>query len=369
MLKSAILLPVSQLSRQFIDGMDDFKNALSSIQKDVPEDFPAEKGDAFHQRVLDAFNASVEVCSEYEKELGNDSPMLRQVQEFFRTETDPWMRQSWIGARARSKPSGFAGDYEMLIKLYEEATPVQGFGAYLDFCILDLPLARAVRSRLTAAKAYLLSEITERDCPLRILDVASGPCREYNDWPELPTCNSVEIVAMDNDPIAIDFVQKNVAAKLTGATKLNVVRYNALRTRNAQATIDRFGRFDIIYSVGLFDYLTDEHLIDVFSGLRGALNDNGSMYIAFKDTERYDKTPYQWHLDWFFFQRTYQDVLNLYAKAGFDLNGIRTTRDATGIIINFISKHHSQTMQRVDASSGLKGTSQVPTQVGSNQQD
>jgi extracellular factor (EF) 3-hydroxypalmitic acid methyl ester biosynthesis protein len=277
------------------------------------------------------------------------------------------MRQSWIGNRARAKPSGFAGDFEMLIKLYEELTPATGLGGYLDLCILDLQLARAVRSRLAAARSYLLAEIDRRGTSVRILDIASGPCREYINWPSLPRDKPIEIVAMDNDPIAIEYVQTNIAAKLDDTTKLNVVRYNALRTRNSKATVERFGRFDIIYSVGLFDYLTDEHLIGMFTGLRDSLNDNGSMYIAFKDTEKYEKTPYQWHLDWFFYQRTVQDVLELYRQAGFDVNGIQMTRDATGIIINFISQHESSSIQRLDAASSLKGTTKIPSRITKDQ--
>ncbi len=368
MLKSVNHVTVSQLDSKFLAGIHEFRLALISLEREIPADRVPVIGDAFHERTLEAFNNSVAVCKEYEQQIGEDRAFLKQVQEYFRTETDPWMRQSWIGNRARAKPSGFAGDFEMLIKLYEQSTPATGLGGYLDLCILDLQLARAVRCRLSAARSYLLEEIDRRGTSVRILDIASGPCREYIDWPSLPSDKPIEVVALDNDPIAIEYVQKNIAAKLDGATKLNVVRYNALRTRNAKATVERFGRFDIIYSVGLFDYLTDEHLIGMFTGLRDSLNDQGSMYIAFKDTEQYEKTPYQWHLDWFFYQRTEQDVLELYRKAGFEVNGIRTTRDATGIIINFISHHESTEIQRLDAASSVKGTTKMPSRVTADQQ-
>lgn len=360
MLKSTNTVSPAQLDSKFLAGVQEFQDAFTLLERDIPADSVPVKGDDFHQRTLDAFSESFDVCSAYEDHLGNNEPFLRQVQEYFRRETDPWMRQSWIGDRARSKPSGFAGDYEMLIKLYDEKTPALGLGGYIDLCILDLPLARAVRSRLAAAKNYLLDQIHRRGSGLRILDIASGPCREYNTWPELPADKPVEVVALDNDPVAIAYVQQHVAAKLKGPTRLNVARYNALRTRNAKATIEKFGRFDIIYSVGLFDYLTDDHLIGMFVGLRDSLNDNGSLYIAFKDREQYAKTPYQWHLDWFFYQRTEQDVLNLYRQAGFDVDAIQTTRDATGIIINFISQHRSATIQRVDAAESVKGRTSIP---------
>lgn len=367
MLKSTITLTPAQLDPKFLAGVQEFQDAFMALEREIPDDLVPVKGDDFHLRTLKAFNESFSICSAYEVKLENDVPFLRQVQEYFRRETDPWMRQSWIGDRARSKPSGFAGDYEMLIKLYDEKTPALGLGGYIDLCILDLPLARAVRSRLAAVKSYLLDEIKNRDSGVRILDIASGPCREYSTWPELPADKPVEVVALDNDPTAIAYVEQQVAAKLTGSTRLSVARYNALRTRNAKATVEKFGRFDIIYSVGLFDYLTDDHLVDLFVGLRDSLNDNGSLYIAFKDREQYAKTPYQWHLDWFFYQRTEEDVLSLYRQAGFDVDAIRTTRDATGIIINFISQHRSSNIQRLDSAELFKAKTSIPAPANSRQ--
>jgi extracellular factor (EF) 3-hydroxypalmitic acid methyl ester biosynthesis protein len=126
-------------------------------------------------------------------------------------------------------------------------------------------------------------------------------------------------------------------------------QYNALRTRSAATNKRKFGTFDVIYSVGLCDYLSDRHLIGMLSAWRETLNEGGVLYVAFKDCERYEKTLYQWHLDWFFFQRTEQDVLNLFKAAGFDVDRMETSRDDTGIVINFIDRQVSKEMVRIDA--------------------
>ncbi len=334
------------LDRNFLRELEDFKRQLAALDQEIDgAQFP-HKDDAYHRRVLDAFGASQLSCKEFELQYGDDATLLGGAQAYFRRETDPWFRQSWIANRARTKPSGFAGDYEMLVKLYDEATPARGLGGYLDLCILDLPLARAVRARMAAAREYLLGEIASRDTAVRILDIASGPCREYLDWP--PMQRHVDIVALDNDPLALEYVQANVQPSLKMPTVLSAVRYNALRTRSAETTIRKFGSFDIIYSVGLCDYLTDDHLVRLLNAWHETLAEGGVLYIAFKDTEQYDKTPYQWHLDWFFYQRTVQDVLDLYERAGFDLRGMQTTRDATGIITNFITHRVPAKIRRFD---------------------
>jgi extracellular factor (EF) 3-hydroxypalmitic acid methyl ester biosynthesis protein len=343
------------IQRFFAEDVEPFCRRLAELEAEIDPAAAPMHDDAHHRRVLQAFQQSQVACRRFEDEHQADSAVVLDVQERFRKATEPWFGLSWIAHRARSKPSGFAGDYEMLIKLYDEATPACGLGGYLDLCILDLPLARAVRSRLAGARRFLIQEIESRRTDVRILDIACGPCREYLDWPIRDGTQSIEIVAMDSDPKALEYIDTHVAKNLTGSTKLRAVRYNAFRTRSAAATVRKFGKFDILYSVGLCDYLSDEHLVTMLAAWRETLNDGGMLYVAFKDTERYDQTPYQWHLDWFFFQRTLDDVLRLYTGAGFDVEAIGTSRDATGIIVNFLHRRPLRRLTRADGAGGVVG--------------
>lgn len=337
----------AEIDRFFAQEVASFTAALAEIERQIPPDATPEKNDAIHRRLLEAFEASQAACGAFEKQHRDQPDVIRQAQKRFLAETDPWFKQSWIGERARTKPHGFVGDYDMLIKLYDQKTPALGLGGYIDLCIQDLPLARAVRTRLAAARKFLLEEIDARRGPVRVLDVASGPCREYHDWPALPG-REIEVVAMDTDPQALDHVQTNVCPNLPEGTTLKPVRYNALRTTVADATIRQFGKFDVIYSVGLCDYLTDDQLIRMFGAWKETLNEGGVMYVAFKDSDRYDHTPYQWHLDWYFYQRTQQEALDLFAKAGLNVEEMEMTRDATGIITNFIYRRPAGARIRID---------------------
>lgn len=325
-----------------------FKEQLSELETEINSQAVPVPGDEFHRRLADAFQESQDACRTFELENGDDLTFLRDTQAGFRQETDAWFQHSWIAQRSRTKPSGFAGDFEMLIKLYDQETSARGLGGYLDLCILNLPLACAVRTRLRAAREFLLGEMARRDGEVRVLDVACGPCREYLDWPERSGNSHMNIVAIDNDPRALEWVNAHVVPGLPPQIHLQATRYNALRTRSATATTRLFGKFDIIYSVGLFDYLPDEQLIPILAGLHDSLQDEGVMYIAFKDATRYDKTPYQWHLDWFFFQRTEEDCLRLYEAAGFNPAALDVTRDETGIILNFVSRKDRRAIERTD---------------------
>lgn len=329
---------LADVEKFFSRDVGAFTRRLTELDSAIAAQAEPQRDDFYHRLVLEAFEESQEACARFETKHGDDPLLIKDVQAGFRKETEHWFHRSWIAHRARSKPSGFAGDFEMLIKLYEEATPAHGIGGYLDLCILELPLARAVRARMKALREFLLNEVQGRTDTVRVLDIASGPCREFFNWPESRVGGRMEVVAMDNDPKALEYVEKTVVPRLPASVEFHATRYNALRTRSADTTIRKFGKFDIIYSVGLWDYLPDDQLIAILGALKDTLVDGGVLYIAFKDTERYDKTPYQWHLDWFFFQRTENDCLRLYENAGFRMDGIRQTRDETGIIINFITR-------------------------------
>lgn len=336
--------------------LNEFTRDLSLIEKDIAASKTSGIDEHVYSRIYDVMQSSIEACREFESLYGGDKELLRATQLLFLKETNPYFSQSWIAGRSRSKPSGFPGDYEMLCKLYFDPMQSTGIGAYLDQIIMNVPLACAVRGRLEMARKFLTQEIETRRGshePVRILDIASGPCREYMNWPsQLP---AIDVVAMDSDPRAIEYVNTTVATQMPKPSRLSSIQYNAFRTRSPEATIQKFGKFDIIYSVGLCDYLTDDVLVKLLSAWHETLSDNGVLFVAFKDTIRYDQTVYQWHLDWFFYQRTVKDVLTLYEQAGFDLGNIETTRDETGIITGYFTRRDRMPNLRVDsAESGIR---------------
>lgn len=337
---------LARIERFFAEDVAAFTASLKLLESEIDSDAVPQRDDKHHRRLQDVIQTSQEACRKFEQEMADDETVLRDVQDGFRRETEPWMQKSWFANRARTKPSGFAGDYEMLRKLYDMRPIARGIGGYLDFWVMDLPLAEAVRTRLAAMREFLIQEIEARDGDMRILDIASGPCREFEDWPNFGADRDIEVVALDSDPRALEFVSNNIA--LNESTRIVTKQYNALRTRSAATNRKLFGTFDMIYSVGLCDYLTDRHLTGMLSAWRETLKPGGVLYVAFKDCERYDKTPYQWHLDWFFFQRTEQDMMNLFEASGFDVDGIEARRDASGIIINFIDRSVGDDFVRID---------------------
>jgi len=324
-----------------------FIHTLEGLARDIrPDAIPARDE---HWKILnESLCQSVDACRSLELEIGDNDSLLKEVQDRFRAAIHDWVTLSWIANRSISKPSGFPGDYLMLHAIYEGIPIAKGLGGYMDLCLLDLTLGKAVKARMEATRQFLLDEVANRHGDTRILNIASGPCREYIDWKQRPVDGQLHLTCLDNNPDSLDFVRRTVQPTASGISSMQLERYNVLRTRSSSATIKKFGTFDIIYSIGLCDYLPDDYLVGMFQSWQQALKENGVLFIAFKDTERYDKTPYQWHLDWHFLQRTQEEIVALFNKAGFDIQDLEITRDVTGVIINFISRQSTKPVFRFD---------------------
>ena len=224
----------------------------------------------------------------------------------------------------------------------------RGFGGYLDRLCLRMTLGQAVDARLKDARRFLQEEIAMRDGDVTVLDVASGPGREFRGGLHTDKHRQVQIKCVDSDDKALNYVSRHVAKTTPRNLRLDCYRHNALRMRSAESIIKKFGRNDIIYSVGLADYIPDRLLIPMLRAWRESLNPGGVVYLGFKDALRYDKVEYQWLMDWHFLQRTEGDCLKLLGQAGYDMGQLETGRDETGVILQYTYRSPVPARIRVD---------------------
>lgn len=325
-----------EIERFFEQDVAALVDELRMLERDVNSDADPEAGEALG-RLTSAINRTLEACARLEDAIGDDPECLKQVQSRFRESIRPWFDQSWFMERAHSKPRGYPGDYVLLSAIYDNVPKSRGIGGLLDLFFLDQTLAHGVRTRLAGVRRFLTSEVLRRQSPLSILNVACGPAREYADG---FSCNGtpVHLTCVDMDEQALEFVREQVAAQPNVEVDFECVCYNALRMASSKSTVAKFGRPDVIYSVGLCDYIPDDFMIRILRGWREALADGGVVYVAFKDQLLYNKAVYQWLVDWHFYQRTEEDCLRLYQEAGYEMDGIEVQRDGDGVIMNFIAR-------------------------------
>lgn len=332
----------------FAKDVAQFTATMDRLERRIPAD--AQPAADHHLREFSwSSEQCLTACRRIEDALRHSPQTLRAVQTRFREAIHPWFDRSALMKHALAKPRGYAGDYEMLIAIYEGQPRSRGIGGYLDLYFLQTELARAVPARLQGVREFLIDEVAERGGTVTALDIACGPAREFTAGFALPDHCRLKVICLDHDEAALDYVRNRVAPQAPPNVALECVKHNALRMMSGVSNRRHFGAPDIIYSVGLCDYIPDEIMIRLLRGWRETVADGGVIYVAFKDCLLYNAARYQWLVDWNFFQRTEADCLRLFEQAGYDTAEMELVRDRDrGAIMNFISRAPEAALLRVD---------------------
>jgi extracellular factor (EF) 3-hydroxypalmitic acid methyl ester biosynthesis protein len=276
-------------------------------------------------------------CEEFEQRVGHDAMVIRHAQAAFREKTRRVFSASHFISYARIWPRGFPGDYKILEYAYQNTARSEGIGRFLDEYCLATTLSRAVRERKEALKDILKIELKQRK-KAAILDVACGSCREIFELSAEITQAEAKVICIDFDVEALTFASNLLSGAGLVPDLVEFRKYNALKMVSHERNVKEFGMRDVIYSVGLFDYLQDDVLIRLLASLYELLNPQGRLIASFKDSRTYRTQFYHWTVDWSaFYQRTEEDCRRLFEQAGIPRHAIQFRRDRSGVIMFFIA--------------------------------
>lgn len=249
------------------------------------------------------------------KDLAIDDLKKEQIE--FRNDTDDIFQESYFIKRLRNWPRGYPGDYETLERFYH-GTPVksEGVGLYLDNHIVTRTLAKGVRERKRVLSNILVSELEQRAPKQKILNIACGSSREIFDIGKKINNYDPRITFIDYDENAVNYSKTLIFNEGINVEHYEFMKYNALKLVSQEAIESTFGKRDIIYSAGLFDYIKTDHLKKMLSSLFHSLEPNGVLIAPFKDMKNYGIFDYHWLVDWsYFLQRTIDEVKDILVES------------------------------------------------------
>lgn len=180
---------------------------------------------------------------------------------------DPYTR------RAFEKPRGYAGDAVMLDLVYDGLPPI-GATCVGKQCFLGTtrgPMGLSVVYRRALLRAHIDDAVASAD-DFRILSVASGHCRELEGSLFMETTCQGEFVAFDQDPKSCERVR-------------NIYKYFPVRVEEGPVKSllkgrSDLGKFDLIYTAGLLDYLTTPIASRLAGRLYEMLRPGGRVVLA-----------------------------------------------------------------------------------------
>jgi extracellular factor (EF) 3-hydroxypalmitic acid methyl ester biosynthesis protein len=228
---------------------------------------------------------------------------------FARRMLHPLLLSSPFMRRIYTKPRGYAGDYEMVGMILRD--PFEGdslFAKLLNVFILTQVPAEAHRNRVKHLLGRLIEE-TNRVYHLgkrcRIYNVACGPAGEVQQFlANYELSQHAEITLLDADDETLRYTGaalQHILQEHERNTELKYVKksvYQLLKPGAGAKTFD--GKYDFIYSAGLFDYLNDDVSKTIVELCYAALAPGGLLLVTNVDPvnpiRNIMEFIYEWHL-------------------------------------------------------------------------
>ena len=267
------------------------------------------------RKFMDFFDASLKRLDQLVRDFSRDE---RQRHGFyFRKHVWQFILQSQILMRTNLKPRGYAGDSEMMRMCYENT--YRGnfvFAQLMHYYGLQQPGAEAVRSRRRHMPTLIRDAISRSHSEaFRMLSVACGPAQEFADLLSQPErLPPLECVLLDQDPDALGEAKAGVAEALRQSEHRVQAEYlqESVRTvLRASDLLERWGRFDFVYSMGLLDYLTPPVARMVVTKLSQLLKPGGELVVGNFHLANPSRNFMEFWCDWVLYYRTEAEMLRL----------------------------------------------------------
>jgi len=299
--------------KNVFDSLDrDYSNEPKTVKISVQKAILATEGKkymAFLDEKLDELNELVSGFTKREHEIHGF---------YFRKQLWNIILCSKMMKRTNLKPRGYAGDSEMMRLIYlNDAQGKSTFSKLMHLHPVGMPGAEAVRNRrklIVKVINGLHNNISE-DRKLKVLSVACGPAFELQDIFQTPRdFDKFHYTLLDQDRAAL-YEAANVINQVEKANKSELkVDYLTESVRTMITTREltkKWGQFDFIYSLGLFDYLTPPVAKAVLKKLYQILKPGGEIIIGNFHTSNPSRIFMEYWLDWVLYYRTESDFIEL----------------------------------------------------------
>ncbi|WP_272143591.1 class I SAM-dependent methyltransferase [Stigmatella ashevillensis] len=234
-----------------------------------------------------------------------------EAQLRFRAEVGPFFWQSAVLKRCWEKPRGYAGDFLMMEALYRHVPAGESpLGLWLDTWALDLPGFQAVRNRRDMLSTLLREEHARG--ARRVMNVASGSAPELAAVAREVSFDSVTL--MDQDQGALDSALAHFhRVGALPATRLEALRLwcgSVLALLRNRSELERDSQ-DFLYSIGLYDYLTERFARSLTTRLWAGVAPGGLLVLGNFNADNPMLHFTESALDWYLVYRSPTDMLRL----------------------------------------------------------
>lgn len=273
----------------------------------------------FQEQVNAIIDSISEELALFEKVNSLNEERLYKFKRFFVKRLRKYFLYGHYITWSLAKPYGYAGDFRIIDDIYLCDTASNGFERLWDNYFLQMGPSVATRNRKEDFKRLILKFLQDREGEVRIMDLASGPCRELKELFETDpmAMSRVTIDCYDFDDHAIQYAKALLGSK----GKIHFFKKNALRMAVKKEIRDDIPyEYDLIFSTGLFDYLDERIATRLAANLRRLMKKGGLLFISNYRGKESNPGVYlmEWIAEWNLIYRTEEEFKKIFIDAGFD---------------------------------------------------
>jgi len=219
------------------------------------------------------------------------------------------------------KPHGYAGDFEIIDYIYQRKENTDKRFQKWDKYLHSQQACKAVINRKSYFIDLVKSKVAQADRPLRILNIASGPCRDVLEMFEQVSPAAIKMHCVEMDPNAIVYA-RGLLGNFSDSVDF---------TRESIFEYDTDNRFDLVWSAGLFDYFADEDFIGLLAKIFSFCATSGEMVIGNFSVSNPSRSYMELGTNWHLFYRTAEELKELAFKAGLKKENLEVKSEALGV--------------------------------------
>ncbi|MCE9606194.1 MAG: class I SAM-dependent methyltransferase [Planctomycetia bacterium] len=235
--------------------------------------------------------------------------------------------------RARFKPRGYAGDFEMLDDFWTRRENESLPGKLFDRYFLKQAAVEAVRARMEQAASAIMRPALEPEREeLRVVSIGSGAATDLLQAAKLlpeSACRKLRYSLVDIDEHALEFAKRRLDATLapeqTTAHRENLFRL-AKGRRGAALVADA----DVVLCTGLFDYLGDADAAAMLAMFWRGLRAGGTLLVGNFAPHCPTRAYMEWLGNWYLVYRTVEEFTLIADAAEIPAAQRRIGADRTG---------------------------------------
>lgn len=214
-----------------------------------------------------------------------DTDTLREARIVTENVVTQHLVQAPVLWRAFEKPRGYPGDY-LVMQYYFDNDFVgdTAFGMVFHKITNEHPLSSGVRTR----SQYVANEIARRSEgrghtePLRVLSLGCGVGAEVG-FVHSASTSAVSWTLIDQEDEALAYAYRNARALSAGSGRgpdVSCLNVSFSQLFRGEVSPSAWGEQDVVFALGLFDYLPVQTASLLLAALYGLVRPGGTVYVA-----------------------------------------------------------------------------------------